>query len=128
MLPITALYAGTLVLLFLGLSIRVITYRRRNLIGLGDAGDKSLLKRMRAQANCAEYAPVGILVLAICELQGAPAIAVHLLGGTLLLGRGLHAFGFSASPPVMMMRVTGMLLTLLMLAAGALGLIVHAIV
>ena len=51
---ITALYAIPLALLFLILTARVITYRRDNQIGLGDDGDKSLMKRMRAQANFTE--------------------------------------------------------------------------
>jgi uncharacterized membrane protein YecN with MAPEG domain len=100
MLEITSLYAGLLALLFLWLSARVIVYRRGNKISMGDHGDNSLLKRMRAQGNCAEYAPFGVLLLALVEMSGAPNVAVHLLGLMLLSGRALHAWGFSASPPV----------------------------
>jgi len=79
MIVITPLYAGCIALVFIALSARVILYRRRNLISLGDAGDKSLLKRMRAQANCAEYAPIGLILLALTELQGAPGSVIHAL-------------------------------------------------
>lgn len=109
---ITALYAIPLAVLFLTLSARVITYRRANQIGLGDQGDKSLMKRMRAQANCAEYVPFGLLLMALVELNGAPAIVVHLIGIVLLIGRVAHGYGFSASPPRMSLRVRGMMLTL----------------
>ncbi|MBM7068444.1 MAPEG family protein [Actibacterium sp. 188UL27-1] len=127
MLTVTSIYASLTALVFLTLSARVIAYRRSNQISLGDDGDKSLLKRMRAQANCAEYAPIGLILLALAELQGAPAIALHLLGLTLFAGRAIHAYGFSASPPVMGLRVVGMLLTLTMIGISALGLLVQAI-
>ena len=119
MVAITALYAAPLAILFLWLSIRVIGTRRSELIGLGDGGNKSLMKRMRAQANCAEYVPIGIVVLALVELQGGPALLVHALGATLLIGRLLHGWGFSASPPNMMGRQVGMLMTLTSIAGSA---------
>ena len=109
---ITALYAVPIALTFIALSARVILYRRGNRISLGDNGDNSLLKRMRAQANCAEYAPFGLLLMALVELQDAAPSALHLIGGLLLLGRVVHGYGFSASPPIMAMRVWGMMFTL----------------
>ena len=127
MLEITSIYAGLLALIFLWLSARVIVYRRGNRISLGDNGDKSLLKRMRAQANCAEYAPIGLLLLALVEFSGAPSVAVHLLGMMLLIGRAAHARGFSASPPVMNLRVMGTALTLTMILLSALGLLFHGL-
>ena len=116
---ITALYAGPLAILLLVLSARVITYRRANQLGLGDHGDKSLLKRMRAQANCAEYVPIGVLMMLLVELQDAPALLVHVIGLMLLIGRLMHGFGFSASPPRMNLRVGGMMLTLISIAVAA---------
>lgn len=97
-LIITPIYAGLIALLFIALSARVILYRRANNISLGDQGDKALLKRMRVQANCAEYAPIGLVLLLICEVLGAPRWVVHLLGLMLLSGRLAHAFGFGSSP------------------------------
>ncbi|SMX37847.1 MAPEG family protein [Octadecabacter ascidiaceicola] len=108
---ITGVYASAVALIFLTLSVRVILYRRKNQLGLGDHGDKSLMKRMRAQANCAEYAPFGLLLMALVELQDADPSAVHLIGATLLLGRIVHGYGFSTSPPIMLMRQAGMMLT-----------------
>ena len=72
MLPITGFFAGLIALVFLVLSARVIFYRRENNLSLGDYGDKSLLKRMRAHANCAEYAPIGLVLLAVIELFAVP--------------------------------------------------------
>lgn len=127
MLDVTSVYGALIAFIFLGLSARVIIYRRTKGISLGDSGDKSLLKRMRAQANCAEYAPFALLLLALVELSGAPSLAVHVLGMMLFAGRLIHAWGFSASPPVMGARVLGTALTLTMVLVSALGLLVHAL-
>jgi len=127
-LTITPIYAALIVLLFLGLSWRVILYRRANRLSLGDTGDKNLLKRMRAQANCAEYAPLALLLMVMSELMGSPAVALHLMGLTLLAGRVLHALGFAATPQKIVLRQLGMLLTLLMMVVTALGLLAHAVI
>lgn len=127
MVPVTAIYAGLLTLLLLGLSVRVILYRRSNRIGLGDAGDAILLRRMRAQSNCAEYAPLGLVLLGLAELNGAPGLALHILGLTLLAGRMIHAIGFGREPETLAMRILGMVLTLTMLGVTALGLILHGL-
>ena len=112
MLPITSVFAALIAFLFLFLSARVITYRRGNLISLGDQGDKALETRMRAHGNCAEYAPLGLILMALVELQFPNSSALHGIGGLLLVGRVLHGYGFSASPPIMRLRQIGMILTL----------------
>lgn len=124
---VTSLYTALVALLFLVLSARVILYRRAHMISLGDTGDKALLKRMRAQANCGEYAPIALLLLLVAELNAAPALALHLMGLTLLVGRVLHAVGFSATPQRMILRQVGMVMTLGMILLSALGLIGHAL-
>ena len=98
-----------------------------NVIWLGDIGDKNLLKRMRAQANCAEYAPLALILLLLTELNGAPAIALHLLGLALVSGRILHAYGFASTPQKIILRQIGMGLTMGMMALSALGLLGHAL-
>lgn len=127
MLSITAIYASLLALLLLVLTARVIRHRRSERVAIGDGGDEDLTWRIRAHANCAEYVPIGVVLLALVELQGAPGFAVHLLGIALLVGRILHGIGLSVRPQIMMLRVQGMLLTLIMIAVSALGLLVHAI-
>ncbi len=124
MLSITTIYAAIIALLFLALSFRVITYRRGNLISLGDHGDKALETRIRAQGNCAEYAPIGLILLGLVELNGAAPIIIHLLGLMLLAGRLMHGIGFWGDRPVMLLRVWGMLLTTGMIGLSAFGLLV----
>ncbi|MEO0357217.1 MAG: MAPEG family protein [Pseudomonadota bacterium] len=124
---ITGLYASILIPLFFVLMARVILYRRRNRIGLGDAGDRSLLKRIRAHSNFIETAPLALILMALIELQDGSRIGLHILGVNLVLGRMLHAYGFSASPPKMMFRTGGIFLTLTMIGACGVWLFVLAI-
>jgi hypothetical protein len=119
MLAITGTYAAALTGLYLLLSARVILFRREHRINLGDGNDPEMLRRVRAHANFAEYAPLGIVLLAIAELQGEASLWLHLLGLMLLVGRLLHGVNFTFALKSMQMRVGGMVLTLLALALGA---------
>lgn len=127
MISITPLYAGLIALLYIHLSIRVIKIRRGDRISLGDGGRDDMAYRVRAHANLAEYAPLGLILLGMIELQGAPIWAVHILGLMLLVGRLLHAWAFGQSPQNMPGRVYGMLLTLLMIILAALANIGYAL-
>ncbi len=127
-LSITPLYAGLVGLLFVYLSVQVIQGRFRAKVSVGDGDDKALRKRIRVQGNCAEYAPIGLLLLAMAEIQGAPVWVVHLLGLMLLVGRILHAVGLGLTPQNILMRQSGMALTLLMLILAALANVGHALI
>lgn len=120
MIEVSPLYAGLLALLFLWLSYRVVLGRRLHKVSVGDADNKDMVKRMRAQANFAEYAPLGVILLAMAELQGVSPWLLHLLGLTLLAGRMLHAYGFGSTPQIVPLRIWGMYLTIGMIAATAL--------
>jgi hypothetical protein len=118
-LPITALFAALLTGLYLALCFRVIGQRRAHRIALG-TGHPALERAYRAQANFAEYVPLGLILLGLLEGLGAPGALVVALGLALAAGRGLHAFGISQEPEVLRLRVTGMMLTFGMLAGTAL--------
>ena len=77
------------------------------------------MRRVRAQGNFAEYAPLSLILIAFAEIQGLPPLLVHGLGLALLVARGLHAFGLSRTPEDYRFRVTGMSLTFAVLALGA---------
>jgi len=126
-LAVSPLYAGLIGLLFVLLSVLVIAARFKTNVSLGDGGEKLLIRRIRMQANCAEYAPLGLILLGMAELQGAPGWVVHLLGLMLLLGRVLHAVGFGRTPEIMPMRSAGVVLTFAMLILSALANIGHAL-
>lgn len=127
MLAMTAFYALPLTLLLIVLSLRVIGARRRSRIPLGVEGDAALLRAARAQGNCAEYAPLGLLLMALAEANGADALALHGLGATLLAGRLLHAVGVSRAPEDFRLRVAGMALTFTALGLGALAAVAYGV-
>lgn len=105
------MYAALLAILFLVLSIRIILLRRNLGIALGHGSDPKMLRAMRVHANFAEYVPLCLLLIAGSELMHAPAILVHGLGVTLVVGRVLHAYGVSRAREIMMLRVVGMVST-----------------
>ena len=106
--------------LLIALNFRTIAYRRSHRISLADGGDKQLLQRMRVHANCAEYAPTGLLSTALAESLAAPGLLLHAIGLTLMAGRTLHAYGMSQSPQVMPLRLGGMVLTFRAIGAASL--------
>lgn len=122
-LPITSLFAGGFALALVGLSLMVTLRRVKTTILLGEGDDVGLRLRIRAQANFIEYVPLGIILLALMELRGLPAIAVFSLGIALAIGRLLHAVGMYKDAPVL--RGLGILATYGALAGGG-GLILSA--
>lgn len=118
-MTVTSLYAGLLALLYLYLTSRVIRFRRGRRVDMGDAGDPLLQRYIRAHANFAEYAPIGLLLLLLLELGNWPHWLLHLLGLMLLAGRISHAWSFSVSELRERTRVAGMVLTTTMLGLTA---------
>lgn len=126
-LSVTALYAALIGCLMLVLAARVILLRRSAKIGWGDGGNRVLKRRIRAFGNCAEYAPLGLVLLGLIELNGAPDWALHLTGLLLVTGRAIHGWSFSFSDGHMGARVSGMGLTLAAIALASLTALVQAL-
>jgi uncharacterized membrane protein YecN with MAPEG domain len=116
----TPFYAALLALLFMALSARTIRLRRRHRIAMGDGDNSELRRAMRVHANFAEYVPLALLLVFFVEADGAPILWVHLLGGALLCGRALHAWGVSQPRENFRYRVSGMVLTFGVMAAAGL--------
>ena len=91
--PVIALYAPLNAFLNIYLANRVSNSRRTNKVSVGDGDNEELLRTARAHGNNAEFVPLAILMLLICELMGGKSLALHVMGGSLLLGRVAHAFG-----------------------------------
>ncbi len=127
MLSVTPLYAGLLGLMLIALAVHTIRARMRAKVSIGDGGDKALSQAIRAHGNFTEYAPMGLILLALVEMQGAPALALHLLGALLVLGRAAHAFGLTRANTLHPARGLGMMLTFTSIALASLGLIAHAL-
>lgn len=95
-MAVTLFYAGLLGLLLVVLTWRVIQARGAAGASAGDGGDATLARRIRGHSNLAEFGPMGLILLALLEIGGLPVWALHLLGGTFVVGRLMHgiAFGF----------------------------------
>lgn len=121
MLSVAPLYAALVAVLFVALSLNVIRLRARHRVSVGDGGEATLLRAIRTQGNCAEYAPIALLLLGFCEAQGAPYWVLHSLGLMLFSGRVLHAWGFGSTKQIMPLRQIGMMLTFGAILFGALA-------
>ena len=106
-----ALWAGLNLLILLVLSLLVVRQRTKHKIQFGDGGEPELAQAIRAFGNAAEYIPAGVVGLAVLALAGGHAIAVHVIGLALFLGRLIHAIGLSRSTGSSAMRSSGMVLT-----------------
>jgi len=120
-ISLTPVYAGILALMYVVLSLRVISLRRAEKIGIGDGGHAELIRRQRVHGNFAEYVPLVLVLMTLAELQEVPDAVVHLIGGLLLSGRLLHAWALGQEPGHLKARVLGMILTFAALIAGGLS-------
>ena len=118
-IAITPVYAALFALFFVALSLRVVNLRRSARINLGDGGNQEMTRRIRVHGNFIEYVPLTLILMALAELQGQPAWAVHLIGACLVIGRVAHAYGVGKTPQIMPLRVLGMVLTFTALTIGA---------
>ena len=119
--PITGVFTGALALLLVVLSINVVRHRARTKISLGAEADQTLNEVARVFGNCAEYVPIGLLVMAMAEANGAAPVLLYTVGGLLVGGRAVHVFGLDAARPVTVARIVGMLLTWAAIGLGALA-------
>lgn len=123
---ITGFYVALNILLLVVLSFRVGQVRIREKINLGDGDNSAMLRRIRAQGNYIEYAPLSLIGLfAMASLSALP-IVLHIAGGAFLLGRVLHAMGMNAPKAAGKGRIFGMILTMLTLL-GQVGAILFLI-
>ena len=116
---ITAGYLGILGLLYAGLGMQVSRLRRGHRVLFDNIRLRSAI---RAHANFAEYVPIIVLMVAMLEMFGLPALTVHLLMGALLIARLLHPLGMYVGPRTLQFqicRVGGIALTVLVLIGSA---------
>ena len=115
---ITAIYAIALTVLYFVLSARVIFTRRGERIAYGDNDSPRVQARIRAFGNLTEYAPIGLILLLLAEMQDITAIWLHVFGAVFTIGRVMHGLGMAFQPKAFHWRQNGMLLTLLALGLG----------
>ena len=109
------------------ISINVISERRKNKISFGDDGNRTLMRRIRAQGNFIEYTPIFLISLIGIEWIGYDKnisyylIYIHSLGMIFILGRIFHAI--SLYQKKISFRRIGMRITFYSLIANGLILI-----
>lgn len=108
---ITPIFAGLLAMAYAYLAMRVIVARRTMKVGLGDGGEKTMLRHIRVHGNFGEYVPFVLMLMLMGELLGAPGWLTVFIGGLLVAGRLVHAVGVSQEPEITGSRTVGMALT-----------------
>ena len=106
-----AFYAAINALIMLVLGMLVVRARVKTRTEIGYGGDPALLGPLRAHGNNTEYVPMGILLLLMLLGLQANIWIIHVVGGTLTLGRLLHAIGLTRSVGASTPRLMGMVLT-----------------
>lgn len=121
---ITALYAGLLGLVAFGVAFPAGRLRGRLGISVGDGGNRELLCAMRRHANFTEWVPLALILIALLELNGAPAAALHSLGAILVLARISHAVGLRPDSMKSLPRFVGATGTILVTLVASIWLLV----
>ena len=75
------------------LGIRCGQVRAAQKVSVGDGGNEQLIRRMRAQANFHEQAPLTLILFALVEAAGRGGQWLAPLGAVFILSRIAHAFG-----------------------------------
>jgi hypothetical protein len=125
--PIVALYAGMNGLILLWLAVNVGRVRFRERVLMGDGGNPAMIRAMRGQANFVEYVPLCLIILTLMAALGTPGWVLHLFGIALTVGRLAHGWHFVQPDAPRWQRGLGAGLTMLVLLAGSVGLIGHAL-
>ena len=123
-LPITTMLAVALLGVLLWLTMAIVRERRSNRVSLGSGGVERLERLTRGHGNLAEFAPFGLILAGLAELQGAPWWLLAPSALAFLAGRLFHARAFAGDAMGFADRAVGMKLTIFALgglAATALG-------
>ena len=124
--PITLLTAAAAVAVNIWLGARVVRSRRDHGVRIGDGGNESVLRRMRAQANFIENAPFFLILLGGLELSGGNRLGLGAIAAAFILARIAHPIGMDG-PHLFRWRMVGMMTTVFALVALALWAIVCAV-
>jgi uncharacterized membrane protein YecN with MAPEG domain len=121
---ITALYAGILGLMAIGLAFPAGALRGKKKISIGDGGDSELLLAMRRHGNFIEWVPITLIVIGLIEMGGVSSTVIYILGAGLVLSRISHAAALKADTIQGVGRIIGAGGTILVLAVASIWSIV----
>ena len=107
---------GLLGLIYVALTLNIARLRGAKRVNLGDGGDPTLLKAIRAHGNFMEFVPLILFLIYLLSIYyGYRTVAG--LSGLLVIARVLHAAGMLGYLGVG--RVAGAVLTTLILAVSS---------
>ena len=121
---ITALYAGILGLVSIGIAVAVGRVRGSTGVSIGDGGNLEVIAAMRRHANFIEFVPLTLILIGLLEANGVAGGAIHGLGGGLVIARLSHAFGYRADGTMGTFRAIGAVGSTLILAVASVWAIV----
>ena len=81
----------------------------------------------KSVARCAEWTPGALIALVLMAMLGAPVMALHALGVSLTVARGIHGYGVATQDGPNIGRFLGALFTLIIYAVLGVGLVLHAV-
>lgn len=116
-IPVTTAVACLLGLLFLILEGRVIRLRWRHRVSLGSGEVRALERAIRGHGNLVEHAPLYLALSLLAEMQGASFVVLATAGAAFVIGRYAHGICFAFLRANLILRMGGMILTLLSFAA-----------
>lgn len=94
-LPITALFAGLLVIFSLVLSFYAGGFRGKSGISIlfGHPENMELAERVRIHQNFLEYVPLALIMMGLIEINGGNTTFLYVFGVVLIISRIAHAIG-----------------------------------
>jgi len=116
---VTPLYAAASGVMVVGMAAYISRLRGQLHVGIGDGGAKLLQRAIRVHGNFPEFVPLALLLLLLAEVQGAPPLVTHALGGSLMVARITHAVGLYRSSGTSPGRFFGTALTWTMIVANS---------
>ncbi len=124
---ITALTAGAIIIIQMGLMFYAASGRIKFKKGLGDGGEPQMLKRIRMHGNLTENAPIILIVMALLEMGGFSQTILAVAGVVFVIVRILHPLGLLRSQGTSVFRFLGATTTMFLGFAGGVGLIIFAL-
>jgi len=95
--PVTLLAAAAAALVNFWLGWRIAEYREKFKVSVGDGGQEPLLRRMRAQSNFIENAPIFLILIGGLELSGANRVGLAVIAAIFIMARISHGIGMDSS-------------------------------
>ena len=112
---ITSIYASTIGLFLIVLSMRVIALRGNpifSFLKFQRDSDISLERAIRGHGNLVEYSPIFLILFYLLETNNLNTTHLHIIGIIYLIGRLMHGICFSFMTKNMFLRVVGTAITL----------------